>query len=75
MSAIVKVTENALRKHIVDATLPVQNFLRENNIHDFDSQELAKIERIPVRVIPSGKEILFRYKGLRPMMVSSRELG
>jgi hypothetical protein len=58
MSAIVKVTENALRKHIVDATLPVQNFLRENNIHDFDSQELAKIERIPVRVIPSGKEIL-----------------
>lgn len=33
------ITENGFKHSIIDATIPVSNFLKRNNIHDFDLQE------------------------------------
>lgn len=33
------ITETGFDKNIIDATTPVSNFLKKNNIHDFDLQE------------------------------------
>jgi len=37
--ALIEPTETGLKKSIMDATGPVRNFLKENNIHDYDLQQ------------------------------------
>lgn len=36
--ATIQVTETGLKKSILDATAPVRAYLKENNIHDYDTQ-------------------------------------
>lgn len=35
------ITETGYEKGIMDATLPVRNFLRKNNLHDYETQEIS----------------------------------
>tara|TARA_R110002049_G_scaffold216687_1_gene388136 strand:+ start:1951 stop:2190 length:240 start_codon:yes stop_codon:yes gene_type:complete len=37
--ALIQPTETALKKSIIDATGPVRNFLRQNNIHNYNHQD------------------------------------
>lgn len=44
--ALIELTETGLKKSIMDATGPVRNFLKENNIHDYDLQQQGPEQKI-----------------------------
>jgi len=44
--ALIEPTETGLKKSIMDATGPVRNFLKENNIHDYDLQQQGPEHKI-----------------------------
>lgn len=44
--SLIEPTENGLKKSIMDATGPVRNFLKENNIHDYDLQQQGQKHKI-----------------------------
>jgi len=44
--ALIEPTETGLKKSIMDATGPVRNFLKENNIHDYDLQKQGPEHKI-----------------------------
>jgi len=45
---LIEPTQNGLEKSIMDATGSVRNYLRENNIHDYDSQKQGPENKIQV---------------------------
>jgi hypothetical protein len=47
--ALIEPTETGLKKSIMDATGPVRNFLKENNIHDYDLQQQGPEHKIIFR--------------------------
>ena len=38
------ITETGYTKGIIDATIPVRNFLRKNNLHDYETQDQGQKE-------------------------------
>lgn len=44
--ALIEPTETGIKKSIMDATGPVRNFLKENNIHDYDLQQQGPEHKI-----------------------------
>jgi len=46
--ALIEPTETGLKKSIMDATGPVRNFLKENNIHDYDLQQQGPQHKINI---------------------------
>ena len=47
--ALIEPTETGLKKSIMDATGPVRNFLKENNIHDYDLQQQGPEYKIIIK--------------------------
>ena len=47
--ALIEPTETGLKKSIMDATGPVRNFLKENNIHDYDLQQQGPERKIIIK--------------------------
>ena len=45
MSVLVTVSANSLKK-IVDATKPVQEFLKKFDVHDFATQDLGTVDEV-----------------------------
>lgn len=46
---LIEPTENGLKKSIMDATAPVRNYLKENNIHDYALQEQGPENKVQLR--------------------------
>jgi len=56
---LIEPTENGLKKSIMDATGSVRNFLKNENIHDYEQQEQGPIYKILIpTVIHTGFEII-----------------
>lgn len=47
--AILIPTENGLNKSIMDATSPIRDFLKKNNIHNYDTQEKGPAKKIIIK--------------------------
>lgn len=47
--ALIEPTETGLKKSIMDATGPVRNYLKENNIHDYDLQQQGPEHKTIIR--------------------------
>ncbi|MCH4823693.1 MvaI/BcnI family restriction endonuclease [Gramella lutea] len=55
-------TENGLKKSIMDATGPVRNYLKNNGIHDFDTQSQGPINKV---IIPTQIYTDFKIKNTK----------
>lgn len=62
MSVFVKITETSLRNSEFNATLAVQNFLKEAEVHDFSEQEPGDIVPIQAYALPSNNTVSLTMK-------------
>ena len=49
--SLIEPTETGLKKSIMDATGSVRNFLKENNIHDYDIQGQGPENKVQINAI------------------------
>ncbi len=61
---LIEPTKTGLEKSIMDATGPIRNFLKKNNLHDFDSQKQGQENKI---VLPA---FLIESTRLSPTVIS-----
>ena len=63
------ITETAMKKSIIDATIPFKNFLKNHNLHDYDSQGKGNKEhgkKIPTLMLLEDSEIELESSVYRP---------